>query len=986
MEILRGESIKTDSSAGREKTRDSDKVSRRQLLKSGVAGAVVTGAVALSVPKGNAAPGQSAIKATAEKGIGESVAQASAEALAGALNWPVLDSARPWAFNWWHGSAVDKENLSRELQRYRDGVLGGIHIIPIYSTLGAEDRDIEYLSPQWMEMLNFTIVEANRLGLGVDMTTGTGWCFGGPTTTREDGGWHIHTRAIEISAGEELTERLIATEVQALMAVSANGDQVDLKPRINADGELDWEAGALAWKLYLLSAKADGPMVKRAAPGGVGPMINPMSPGAMSRFLEQFTQAFDEYKGALPRAMFQDSYEYNSNWSPELPAAFAHRRGYNLQEQLPLLCAATDDSFDDYKSDSAARLRCDYNETLSDLMIEDVFSQWTSWCHARGMQVRYQAHGSPANLLDVYALADMPETEMFGRGTRDPLASGFDENFGEGDRNPLISKFASSAAHVAGRRIVTAETGTWMAEHFCETLEELKCMADLMLVSGINRIVYHGTCYSPNDAEWPGWVFYASTEMNPRNPIWHDAPALNQYLARCQSILQSTRPDNDVLLYWPIHDLWHSNPKLAPTFTVHNHEWLTEQPLGKTAQTLWERGYGFDYISDRQLSSASASEEKIRVAGGDYGVIVVPSAHLMPFPTLEKLLDLARQGCTILFQDGLPTDVPGLADLTTRRAELKTLLDQLDFQPIGRATNAPELNRAAWGRGQVLAGALESLLQEAGVAREPIVDHKGIKFIRKAHDDGWCYFIVNQGTEILDGEVNLGTRARSAVVMDAMSGRTGTADLQLNADGTQRVALRIEPGHSLLLRTYRSAPIRGAHFSFDAPQKGAFAVKELWQVRFLEGGPQLPQPFQTSTLASWTNRDDARTQSFSGTALYSTTFDAPDTPNGQKSDWLLDLGEVCHSARVRLNGQEIGTLLMHPYRIRLENLQAQDNLLEIEVTNLAANRIRDLDQRKVPWRIFRDANVVNINYKPFDASQWPIFDSGLLGPVVVRPL
>ena len=65
--------------------------------------------------------------------------------------------------------------------------------------------------------------------------------------------------------------------------------------------------------------------------------------------------------------------------------------------------------------------------------------------------------------------------------------------------------------------------GTWMAEHFCETLEELKCLVDLLLLSGVNHVFYHGCCYSPDDAAWPGWVFYASTEMNPRNPIWHDA-------------------------------------------------------------------------------------------------------------------------------------------------------------------------------------------------------------------------------------------------------------------------------------------------------------------------------------------------------------------------------------------------------------------------------------------------------------------------------
>jgi hypothetical protein len=56
------------------------------------------------------------------------------------------------------------------------------------------------------------------------------------------------------------------------------------------------------------------------------------------------------------------------------------------------------------------------------------------------------------------------------------------------------------------------------------------------------------------------------------------------------------------------------------------------------------------------------------------------------------------------------------------------------------------------------------------------------------------------------------------------------------------------------------------------------------------------------------------------------------------------------------------------------------------VTNVAANRIRDLDRRGVRWRIFHDINVVNIDYRPFDASDWPVRDAGLLGPVTLRPL
>jgi hypothetical protein len=102
---------------------------------------------------------------------------------------------------------------------------------------------------------------------------------------------------------------------------------------------------------------------------------------------------------------------------------------------------------------------------------------------------------------------------------------------------------------------------------------------------------------------------------------------------------------------------------------------------------------------------------------------------------------------------------------------------------------------------------------------------------------------------------------------------------------------------------------------------------------------------------------------------------------------MLDLGDVRESARVRLNGRDVGTVWSLPMRLRVgTHLKAGRNVLELDVTNLAANRIRDLDQRKVSWKIMREINFVNINYKPFDAAGWPLTPSGLLGPVTLTPL
>ncbi len=298
--------------------------------------------------------------------------------------------------------------------------------------------------------------------------------------------------------------------------------------------------------------------------------------------------------------------------------------------------------------DAIARVKHDYRETLSDLVLDNLIKPWTEWSHAHGMLARNQSHGSPANWLDLYGAVDIPETESFGR-----LVGG--------DGNPLVFKFASSAAHVMGRPLVSAETATWLDEHYHVTLGEIKEMVDRLLLSGVNHVIYHGTAYSPADAAWPGWSFYASTQLNPQNPIWRDLPALNEYVTRCQAILQSTKPDNDVLLYWPIHDQWqNATGALRMDLRVHNaNEWLLGTPFGKVAAWFDKAGIMFDYISDRQIAECRFENGQIRTPGGSYAILVVPPAKLIPLATLKKLADVAEAGATLLFCDELPASALG---------------------------------------------------------------------------------------------------------------------------------------------------------------------------------------------------------------------------------------------------------------------------------------------------------------------------------------
>lgn len=910
-----------------------------------------------------------------------------------ALAWPEIRAEhRPWTRWWWFGSGVDEAGLRRHLELFRAAGIGGVEISPIYGVQGEEARSVPYLSPRWLDLFRFTVREARRLGLGVDMIQGTGWPFGGPWVRAED----VSARAVVAEIPLDATGRParplpVHGELLALVATSPDGEWVDLADRLGANRSIEWVAPGRSWSLYGVWLRPTGQQVKRAAPGGEGPVIDHFSRQAMARYLAHFEAALVGLPpGDRPRALFSDSFEaFGANWTRELFAEFAQRRGYDLRGHLAALIGRGD-------AERGARVRSDYRQTISELLLDHFTRPWTEWAHRHGMQTRNQAHGSPGNVLDLYAATDIPETEMFGPGRQDG------SRLADGDAPPpppdwseiVVCKLASSAAHVAGKPRCSSESFTWLREHFHETLAAMKAQADSLFVAGVNHLFFHGTPYTgvalpaegqrlfPEESGWPGWLFYASTHVGPTNPWWEHLPALCTYLARCQSFLQSGRPDNDVLVYFPIYDLWAKDDgatDFLQYLRVHNtDDWLKRNlsPFAGVVRHLWQRGYGFDLVSDNLLRERVTVRDGHLAAGGtSYRALVIAGCTLLPPETLAQIVGLVRAGATVIVVGELPNDVPGLGALAARRRQLRDLLARL---PTPRRLGEDD-REIRLGAGRLLLGAEpDRLLDRAGIPRETITDH-GVEFIRRGDSFGTLYFLANRGDRPLGGWFPLAKTAGAAVRFDPLTGRRGRLPIRRGSRGGIEIPLTLAPGESCVVRALREPIRRGPRWQEYEPAGEALAIADAWRVEFVAGGPTLPAPRTIRDLTSWTEwAPDLR--AFSGIARYRTTFRRPPAA----AAWALDLGRVRESARVFLNGRELGIRFAPPYRLVFtEGLRDGTNELVVEVANLMANRIADMDRRRVPWRKFY---FVNRNYRPFDASTWEPLPSGLLGPVRLIPL
>jgi hypothetical protein len=403
----------------------------------------------------------------------------------------------------------------------------------------------------------------------------------------------------------------------------------------------------------------------------------------------------------------------------------------------------------------------------------------------------------------------------------------------------------------------------------------------------------------------------------------------------------------------------------------------------KAAQTLQATGFTYDFVSDRQVRRARTDKGRITTEGGaSYRVIVLPSSGYVPLETMVQILDLARNGATIVSLDGWPSDVTGLADLGGRRGRLKSALDAVGFGPA----DSNGVREAAIGSGRVLQGTdLGRLLARANVAREAMVD-QGLQFARRIDAMGRIYFVSNPAERAIEAWVPIDSRAETLVAFDPLNGRHGRLNARA-AGSTREIYVQIPAGGSLIVA---ESPT-GVREAFDVfrPSAAAVPISGPWTVAFVKGGPRLPSRQTVARLASWITFDrDAEV--FSGTAVYSVSFPRP---TGTDRTWQIDLGRVADTARVRLNGRDVATLIGPPYQVVLDaSALRATNTLEISVTNLSANRIRDLDVRGVNWKKFYNVNFparLPDNRGPdglFTAAKWEPLESGLLGPVTITPL
>ena len=800
---------------------------------------------------------------------------------------------------WWFGPSVTREELDAELRHMKEGGIGGFEVATVYP-LAIDDpahglHNEAYLSPVYLDAIAFTSRRARELGLRMDVTLGSGWSFGGPYITPALAATRLRSDRREIASGVTSIARPATFEHDRLIAAFVGrGSTQEVDPSTYRELTVPErgpirvpEAAGPRVVLFYFSGQT-GQVVKRAALGADGYVLDHYSRPAIDLHLRE---TGDKLLGGVAPgsidSVFCDSLEvYDADWTADLLDQFRARRGYDLRPLLPMAEFGN--------GERADTIRRDFGRTLTELFEERFLVPMREWAAKKGVRFRIQNYGVPPASLASARHADIVDGEGFEW------------------RALSTARWASSAAHLFSKAVVSSETWTWLhSPAFRATPLDLKAEADLHFLSGINQLIGHGWPYSPPAAGSPGWMFYAAGAFTNRNPWWPVMPEVSRYLQRVSFLLRQGEPVADVALYAPTEDAW-AQIRPATSRGLNLAAGIRDLVGPRIIPAILDAGHAFDLIDDRTLQEADARR---------YHAVVVPQVKLMPESARRWLADFAAAGGKVV------TDRAGV-DLSAQ-----------------------------------LAAALP-----ADVALDPPTS--AIGFVHRRLRDADLYFLANTSNVARTLRVRFGSATESGESWDPMGG--GVESIETSAGTT---TLTFEPYGSrvIVFRAGRSTAPRATARREGEPldlRTGWTVSLGTW--RPASAGPSAPleEPASASTPVdlphSWS--DSPQTRFFSGTASYRRTVQLPASFRAPGVRVFLDLGEgaaverealpggtmrgnsfaaliaspVREAATVFVNGRRAGTIWAPPFRVAVTDLLRDGpNEIRIDVYNTAINQMAE---------------------------------------------
>ncbi len=737
----------------------------------------------------------------------------------------------------------------------------------------------------------------------------------------------------------------VPTPREGVAPAVKTSDVIDLTSKMQPDGTLNWDAPAGRWVVvrmgYSLTGHQNGP----ASAEATGLEVDKLDPKRVAAYMDTYLDMFESATGKDLigqrglQNILNDSYEAGyQNWTDDIIEQFKTRRGYDPAPYLPTLVGTLVGS-----PEASDKFLWDWRRTL-DEGIAQHYAVIAQKARERGMGTYAEAQedrrGWFGDDMEMRQYADVPMG-----------ASGNLRNFPPGKQGVesyrVDNAGAASVAHIYGRKYIASETFT--GAPVGSMPEDLKRMADMLALAGVNRYVIHTSAHQPLD-NGPGISLGGIGHFFTRNETWAEqAKPWMEYLGRVSYLLQQGKFVGDVAYFYgqeaPITGIW-----------------------GRAKQTDIPVGYGYDFVNGDVILSQLAVDgngKLITKSGMSYSVLYLGErARQMTLPVLRKLQEFVKAGAAVVGPQ--PTNSPSLAD------------SDVEFQRIATemwGSGAPGIR--LYGKGRIFAGGTAvQALEQIGVAKDyaPATDGGDIPLgaIHRRLADGDIYYVVNQRNSRLDMDVSFRASGKAVELWDPVSGQIRDAAYRTE-NGRTSVTLSLDSMGSVFVVMLRDGPPAR---TLDVPTETALSrIEGEWAVAF-QSDRGAPASVTLPFLSSLAEHKDTGVKYFSGTASYGKTITAPAEWFQPNSEIWLDLGEVRDIARVLVNGQDLGIVWRAPFRVDAgAALKPGENRVTVEVTNSWFNRLVGDQQDGM--------KQVTFSPSPGVTATTPLLPAGLIGPVSI---
>lgn len=722
------------------------------------------------------------------------------------------------------------------------------------------------------------------------------------------------------------------------LKVSAS-EVIDISDKMDANGLLTWDVPEGEWTVMRFGMTPTGTTNSPSAPQGKGYEIDKAS-SVIARFHyekyvgELLKRVPEENRSAL-KYVIADSYEQGSqNWTDGFEKTFEDKFGYNPKEYLPVFGGKVVNSVEesnrflwDLRRSVADAVAYEYVGGLREVSNENNLKLWLE---------NYGHWGFPSEFL------------MYG-GQSNLVAGEF---WNEGTLGNIECKSGSSAAHIYGKPVTSAEAFTASQKAFLRHPAMLKKRGDWSFTEGINHFVLHLYIHQPDDNRVPGVNAWFSTEFNRHNTWFKQSKTWIEYLRRCQHMLQQGKYVADVC-YFIGED--------APMMTGARNPELPE-------------GYSYDYINAEViLNRLSVKDGKFVLPDGtSYSIMVLPPNKTMRPELLAKIEELVKQGGVIFGQ--APEKSPSLANFPESDSQVKRLAEKLWGAEMD---NEKQVKK--YGAGYVVdALDLKTTLETLEVYKDVDIKSKlPVLWTHRSMPGMEIYFLTNQSEEEVNFTPSFRVNGMKPQLWDAVSGEIRT--LNEYSEKEDRISVPIKMlAHQSWFVVFTNNDENIEHgFEKNFPEfRQVQTINSDWSVNFLNKdiGPKPPVHFES--LTDWTLSDNEKIKYYSGTARYETSFELNSNPENE--ELYINLGDISVMAKVKLNGVDLGGVWMAPYRLKATNhLEAGTNKIEIEIVNLWRNQL--IKDKKLPKEDRYTWHLVDDIKENEEAHS-----SGLLGPVTIE--